>query len=448
MSSTHSIITVSPNSAYTKERCPVSHRYFQAGDEVVICDKTKAAFLLAAYKYLVKDWHGNCPYCKLEINIETTRSGVKAGVEVRTSERIENRSTGLTAIAIGVGVLLIVAFAVCVAGGGIAFLGSFSLLTQAPTPASLTGNAPGGVPPTSEPPSGASPFPASTTPPPFLEPSSTPLPTIRSSTILQGHIIFTCFDGNDDEVCLMNADGTGLTQLTNNSVGDFYASLSHDGSRIVFAHQIKGSNYEIFRMNTDGSVVQLTFNGAGNFAPAYSSDDTLIVFTSTQGGTGQQIWVMAGDGSNPRQLTASGDNVDPAWSPDGQYISFTSDRSGDWQVWIMNADGSSARQVTAVSDVGGRNSWSADGRTIVFYAGKKDDRSRNIYTVDIDGSNLRQLTFEGDNLGPCFSPFGGWIAFTSYRDGNNEIYIMQEDGSNAINLTQSTSSDYQSRWGP
>lgn len=294
-----------------------------------------------------------------------------------------------------------------------------------PTPISFT-EAPPTVAPTDTPPSAAQAYPA---------------------TPLRGRIVFTCFDGNDDEICLMNADGSDLAQLTYNSEGDFYASLSPDGDYIVFAHQISGSNYEIFRMDTGGfGVTQLTFNGGGNFAPAYSPDGSLIAFTSTQDGDGQQIWVM--EGILQHQLTTEGINEDPSWSPDGGRIAFASSRSGSVQIWVMDADGSGQRQVTDADDLGGRNSWSPDGRTLAFYAGRREDRSRNIYLISIDGNNVQQLTLDGDNLAPSFSPDGNWIAFTSYRDGDNDIYAMRPDGTNVINLTQNSGSDYQPRWGP
>jgi Tol biopolymer transport system component len=65
----------------------------------------------------------------------------------------------------------------------------------------------------------------------------------------------------------------------------------------------------------------------------------------------------------------------------------------------------------------------------------------------VDGSNLKQLTSAGDNLGPSWSPDGDWIAFTSFRDGNNEIYIMHPDGTQQVRLTNNLISDWQPRWG-
>ena len=112
----------------------------------------------------------------------------------------------------------------------------------------------------------------------------------------------------------------------------------------------------------------------------------------------------------------------------------------------MNRDGSDQHQVTDLPNMGGRSSWSPDGSRLAFYAGPKTDH--NIYSIGVDGQDLRQLTQGGDNLGPCYSPDGDWIAFTSFRDFNNEIYIMHPDGSAQTRLTYDPRADWQPRWGP
>lgn len=72
---------------------------------------------------------------------------------------------------------------------------------------------------------------------------------------------------------------------------------------------------------------------------------------------------------------------------------------------------------------------------------------RDIYLVATDGSVVYQLTDGGGNLAPSFSPDGGWITFTSYRDGDSEIYIMRADGSGVTQLTFNDRPDWQPRWG-
>jgi Tol biopolymer transport system component len=101
--------------------------------------------------------------------------------------------------------------------------------------------------------------------------------------------------------------------------------------------------------------------------------------------------------------------------------------------------------VTDLPEMGGRNSFSADGQALTFYQGPFN--SRHIFLINVDGSNLRQLTADSDNAGPGFSPDGQWVAFASFRDGNNELYAVRPDGSQLTRLTQNRRSDYQPRWG-
>jgi Tol biopolymer transport system component len=112
----------------------------------------------------------------------------------------------------------------------------------------------------------------------------------------------------------------------------------------------------------------------------------------------------------------------------------------------MERDGTNVRQLTNLPDMGGRNTWSPNGRQLAFYAGPTGNH--NIYVINVDGTGFVQLTNGGDNLGPSWSPDGDWIAFTSFRDGNNEIYIMHPDGTGVTRLTNNPSSDWQPRWGP
>lgn len=292
-----------------------------------------------------------------------------------------------------------------------------------------------------------------TTPTEFLVPTPTeagelsgipsPLPEFGDSPPI-GKIVFTCFVKQIDQICIMNADGSGRKQLTEFEGTAFYASLSPDGKTIYFSSR-KTGNYEIYSMNIRGKELRRLTGGVGSlYAPERSPQDDRIVFTNQTGGE-QQIWIMRVDGKNPHPITDGPEDVDPTYSSNGMLIAFASSRTGQRQLYVMERDGSEIRQITNLPDMGGRSSWSPDGRRLAFYAGPIGDR--NIYVINADGTGLVQLTHGGDNLGPSWSPDGEWIAFTSYRDGNNEIYIMHPDGTGVTRLTANSISDWQPRWG-
>ena len=81
---------------------------------------------------------------------------------------------------------------------------------------------------------------------------------------------------------------------------------------------------------------------------------------------------------------------DAAWSPDGQQIAFTSSRDGDDEIFAVNVDGSNLRQLTDNNAKDTSSAWSADGLQIVFSSDRDGDWE--IYVMNADGSDVRQLT--------------------------------------------------------
>ncbi|MEP7136127.1 MAG: DUF5050 domain-containing protein [Chloroflexota bacterium] len=267
-----------------------------------------------------------------------------------------------------------------------------------------------------------------------------PIPSSFDGTPPSGKIAFACYVKQIDQICLMNADGTGRQQLTDFQATAFYPSISQDGQTIFFSSRQSGG-FDIYSMNINGGdLKQLTKNIGSLYAPELSPDGERILFTND----GNGLWVMKPDGKNPHPISNK-DDIDPTWSPDGSKIAFASSRAGDRQLFVMNADGSNIQQVTDLNNMGGRSTWSPDGTKLAFYRGPAGDH--NIFIINVDGTGLVQLTNGGDNLGPSWSPDGNWIAFTSFRDGNNEIYVIHPDGTRATNLTNNSNSDWQPRWG-
>ena len=148
------------------------------------------------------------------------------------------------------------------------------------------------------------------------------------------------FSGFPSEVYEVDRDGSGQKQL---SADADMASWSPDGKRIVFTED------HLFVMNADGSGrTQITDDAATDGIPAWSPDGKRIAFDSQRSGNGD-IYVMDADGSNVVRLTKDADVEEwPAWSPDGQSIVYSrktgTDGRGD--IWLMNADGTGQRDLT------------------------------------------------------------------------------------------------------
>lgn len=284
-------------------------------------------------------------------------------------------------------------------------------------------------------------------------------PTATAEAVLvepSGRIIYTCFDGGSDDVCVMDGDGSNQSRLVEREGTDFYPSpaASVDSDLITFSSRSTGV-FEIYTaLLSEPEPIQITVDLVGNYAPEISPDGTQITFASEVNGR-LDIYVIDVDGTNLTQITThSGHDLDPTWSPDGSQIAFTSNRTGTNEIYIIDLQTREEVAVTSGSDQqsGGRLDWSPDGTLLGFYAGDRGDK--NLFLVPTSCRNCGpdqyiQLTDGGNNKAPAFSPDGQWITFASNLDGDdNEVYIMRLDGSDVRQLTDSPRANWQPRWGP
>ena len=284
----------------------------------------------------------------------------------------------------------------------------------------------------------------------------TAIPSVSSQDGPTGHIVFTCQIykyQSSDQICIMNADGTGYRRLTtDDSKRHFYPSLSPDGLKVLYVSFRQNNVYEIYAYElADGSVDRLTDRLGVLTAPEYSPDGQRIVFTRWNPNSDRyQIMVMDRNGDNPGNIP-NVEGWDPTWSPNGNQILFASARNGPVQLFVVKESGKGLKQISNLPSIRGRSDWSSLGQ-IVTYSG--ESWNREVYIMNADGSESRQLTPTGGNSqGPSFSPDGKWVAFTAYFDhyGDDhgcEIYIIRTDGTDLRRLTNNDYCDYQPRWGP
>lgn len=224
-----------------------------------------------------------------------------------------------------------------------------------------------------------------------------------------------------------------IKQLTNEGE-NAEAYFSHDGKKLIFQRAVKGDGCDqIFSMNLDGSDLKMLSNGEGKTTCAYFTPDKKhIVYASTFKASPQcppkpdfsrgYVWSLFPgfeifkanlDGSNPQALApAPRYDAEATIRRDGTIV-FTSLRSGDLEIYTMDKNGGNLRQLTNTLGYDGGPFWSQDGKQIVFRAHHpetekekadylallKDDLIRpsklDIWVMNADGSNKRRVTNNG-----------------------------------------------------
>jgi Tol biopolymer transport system component len=235
-----------------------------------------------------------------------------------------------------------------------------------------------------------------------------------------------------------------------NQVIDEMTQLN-EGTDIVSGLQLAQDRLELGRPDIPHVIILLTdgeHTEAGNpiaTANSLRAANVQIIGIAVGQANLDQISTIAGGDNNVFLITGFEglsvildlliNSVCAAATPPGEtQIVFASDRDGDLEIYVMDADGSNLRQLTFNNVIDDKPSWSKDGRKIAFESNLDGDFE--IVVIDADGSNLRQLTFNSvDDWGPAWSPDGIRLAFHSALDGDVEIYVMDETGANLQQIT-------------
>ncbi len=261
----------------------------------------------------------------------------------------------------------------------------------------------------------------------------------------------TGFEGIEGKKPPMVSTGLGRTTCAYYMPGDstiLYASTHLGGESCPEMAPPEGGgytwpifeDYDIFVADLKGNIInQLTTNKGYDAEATLSPDGSKIVFTSTRSGD-LELWTMNIDGSDKKQITFGlGYDGGAFFSPDGTKLIFRASRPKTeeaiatykgllaqnfvqptaMELYVCNVDGSDLKQIT---DLGGAN-WAPyfhpSGEKILFSTNHHSDTGRkfNIFSIDVDGKNLHQITFdETFDAFPMFSYDGKKLVFSSNRD--------------------------------
>lgn len=211
----------------------------------------------------------------------------------------------------------------------------------------------------------------------------------------------------------------------------------------------RDGNSEIYALDlANQSLNRLTTNTTEDVQPALAPDGIRIAYVSNQDGN-NEIYLGGTDRRLPVNITGNpADDQQPAWSPDGNWIAFTSNRDGNQEIYVMRSDGSQLRNLTNSPANDSAPTWYSVGGLFGF--GTEDwiaftstrDGNQEIYRVRPNGTGLTNLTNNpAQDYAPSAYPGGLTLAFVSERDGNPEIYTMNQTGGSVTRITTNPTQD-------
>jgi len=237
------------------------------------------------------------------------------------------------------------------------------------------------------------------------------------------------------EVYIADYDGANPRRITINRTLNIFPNWSPDVRSIAYTSYRSGAP-DILISNIYAGTMEQPMKGVGqNWLPVFSPDGSKIAFVSNRDGNAE-IYVANRDGSNLTRVTNNpAIESTPTWSPNGTQIAFTSERTGTPQIYVVSADGSGLRRISQET-YADRATWSPPPYNEIAFTAKTGP-GFDIKVLNIGTGETRQITFgEGSNESPAWSPNGRHLAFMSTRAGRSQIFTVDKDGRNLRQITR------------
>jgi serine/threonine-protein kinase len=217
---------------------------------------------------------------------------------------------------------------------------------------------------------------------------------------------------------------------TDPSVWAGHYSLSHSG---VLAYVLAAEDDDLRSLawaDRQGGMQKLTVNRGAFSYPRLSPDGRQLAVVIKSQAEKSNIWTVDLANGAFKRLTSDGHNLLPVWTPDGKKLTFASVHDGEWHLYWMPADGSGTAELLRKSESPCvPNSWSQDGRSLVFTE-FAPDTGPDIWILSMEGGNNTRpyLCTPYAEWGGTFSPDGHWLAYTSNDSGLAQVYVQPYPG--------------------
>ena len=259
-------------------------------------------------------------------------------------------------------------------------------------------------------------------------------------SLLGSKIYFISDRTGSKEIWQMNYDGTEQKSVTAYGNLSRNPAVSSDGAKLAFTTWREGTPQLYIHSLTTGR--RLTFynqRASLNMTPEFLPDGSKLLFSSTAGGGSAQIYISNPDGSGIQRVTSTPSiEVEARVNPKtGRDIAFTSGRTGHPQIFKMTLEGGDVQQLTTGEGEATNPSWHPDGKMLAFaWTRGFEIGNFNIFVMDVATRNVIQLTHgAGRNENPSWAPDGYHIVFASKRGNKTQLYSMLADGTQVRQLT-------------
>jgi TolB protein len=253
-------------------------------------------------------------------------------------------------------------------------------------------------------------------------------------------IVFVSSRTGNKEIWTMDYDGSNQKQLTNYKSISTMPSVSPDGTKVAFTSYTHGTPEILVHSLESGRRLPFYNQSASmNAQASFTPDGKSVVFSSTATGGYAQLFIAGVDGRNFRRLTnVRAVEVEPKVNPKtGSEIVFVSGRSGAQQIYRMNLEGADIVRLTSGEGEASNPAWHPDGQHIAFsWTRGFEPGNFNIFIMDVTSRDYIQLTHgTGRNENPTWAPDGRHLVFSSRRGRSSQIFTMLADGTQVKQLT-------------